>query len=76
MRIFIYLTILSFPLISCSKQKAAKPTGEPITLSVNYSEGDSKIITAQMDMEMEMCQWRCGGGRRAGGGHADEQGRD
>ena len=54
MRIFIYLTILSFSLISCSKQKAAKPTGEPITLSVNYSEGDSKIITAEMDMEMEM----------------------
>ena len=54
MKLFISLALLSFLYVGCGNKNASKPTGEPVTLAVNYSEGDSKKFRAQMDLEMEM----------------------
>ena len=54
MRLFICLSLLSLFHIGCGNKNASKPTGNPVTLAVNYSKGDSKKFQAKMDVVMEM----------------------
>ena len=40
--------------MGCGNKNASKPTGKPIRLTINYSEGESKGFSAETNLEMEV----------------------
>ncbi|MDB4772375.1 hypothetical protein OAG12_03440, partial [Akkermansiaceae bacterium] len=53
-RLLILLTAFTGVFVGCGNKKASKPTGKPITLTINYSEGESKGFSAETTLEMEV----------------------
>ena len=50
----ILLTAFTGVFVGCGNKNASKPTGKPITLTINYSERESKGFSAETNLEMEV----------------------
>ena len=53
-RLLILLTAFTGVFVGCGNKNASKPTGKPITLTINYSERESKGFSAETNLEMEV----------------------